>query len=274
MNRTSLRIGLVEGVGTFGLVFFAAAVVCVNAMTTPAGEFIGRSSLTAHQPGLIGIALAQGLILAVMLEVSLACSGGYLNPAITIMLWVFNRLATRQMLGLAACQLIGALLAGGCLLLVFTQDVLESARMGTPHLNSYVYEFPDRGTQVTGAGIELILTFFLVLAIFGAYRGARDEGRGARGLWAGVTLTACVLVGFPLTGAATNPARFLGPAVWEMTLPQTMGAPAPLADVFVYVAGPVLGALLGGAMAFKVLGAGAEHAPPPRVAPSPTRDKK
>src|SRR5207249_10364950 len=76
--------------------------------------------------------------------------------------------------------------------------------------------------------------------------GSRPERTG---LMAGLTLTACVLFGFALTGAATNPARWFGPALSELLLP---GRPqSPFADVFVYLAGPVLGALLAGLVYFK-----------------------
>ncbi len=257
MLKPWMRTGLMETLGTFALVFIASAVVCVNVMTTPAGQVVEHSPQTAHQPGLIGIALAQGLMLALMLELMATSAGGFFNPAITIALWVFNRLATRPMLGLIVCQMVGAVLAGGVVLLLFRGDVAQSARLGTPHLNALAYDriadrsVSDRGAQVTGAGIELILTFFLVLAIFGAGR-ERRPGR-YMGFWAGAALTAGVLVGYPLTGAATNPARFLGPALWETTLTRPLETPGPMADVFVYVAGPILGALAAALVAFKVL---------------------
>ncbi|MBM4072232.1 MAG: hypothetical protein FJ271_25390 [Planctomycetes bacterium] len=131
-----LRTGLLEGLGTFALVFFAAGAVCVNTMTTPDGQRIDHSPQTAMQPGLIGVALAQGIILALMLELTAMSPGGYFNPAITIVLWVFNRLSTRPLLGLIASQLAGALLAGGTMLLIFSTEVSASARLGTPHLNA------------------------------------------------------------------------------------------------------------------------------------------
>lgn len=255
-----MRTGLLEALGTFALVFFAAAAVCINTMTTPDGQRIDHSPQTAVQPGLIGVALAQGLILALLLELTAAAPGGYFNPAITIVLWVFNRLATRPMLGLIICQLAGALLAGGALLLIFSPDVARSARLGTPHLNAVAnLESADRGAQVTGAGVELILTFFLVLAIFWAGKDHKPERTsGPRSVHhgpalAGGTLIACVLVGFPLTGAAMNPARYLGSAAWEATLARPPGASGSFADMFVYVAGPILGALAAAVFAFKLM---------------------
>lgn len=257
MLKPWMRAGLMEATGTFALVFFASAAVCVNVMTTPSGQGTELSPQTALQPGLIGIALAQGLILALMLELSASSPGGYFNPAITITLWVSNRLATRPMLGLIACQLLGAILAGGTMLLLFSSDIARTARLGTPHLNAIPYFSVDRGAQLSGTGVECIMTFFLVLAIFGI-GNQRPQGRSA-GLFAGMTLAACVLVGFPLTGAATNPARFLGPALWEATLSHQPGSPEAMADVFVYVSGPIVGALLAAAVAFKLLDGLVQH---------------
>ena len=92
MNRSLLRPYCVELLGTFGLVFFAAGAVCVNFMTTPEGLEPASTLTGGAQPGLVGIALAQGLILALMLAITVPISGGYLNPAITVMLWVFSRM--------------------------------------------------------------------------------------------------------------------------------------------------------------------------------------
>jgi glycerol uptake facilitator-like aquaporin len=123
--------------------------------------------------------------------------------------------------------------------------------------------------------IEFILTFFLVFAIFGTMRDKGqwrqlDEEGGVAGdnpdeparsidarlaaLIAGLTLTACVLFAFPLTGAATNPARWFGPVLWEAALPRTSAtASSPFADTFVYTGGPVAAALAAGLLFFKLM---------------------
>jgi hypothetical protein len=89
-----------------------------------------------------------------------------------------------------------------------------------------------------------------------------------------------VLFGFALTGAAANPARWFGPALSELSLPGRTRS--PFADVFVYLAGPVLGALLAGLVYFKLLlparttpaapaEAPARAVETPRAAPARTR---
>src|SRR6516165_4168377 len=140
MDRKLFRTYLVELIGTFALVYVAAGMVCVNHMTTPrdADARTGTATLGRDQPGVVGMALAQGLILASMLAATVPISGGYLNPAITIMLWVFNRLDSVKTAWYIGAQFVGAVVAGLCLRYTFLPEVLESSRLGTPHLNPLV----------------------------------------------------------------------------------------------------------------------------------------
>jgi glycerol uptake facilitator-like aquaporin len=246
MDGKLLRACLMEFVGTFGLVYFAAGVVLVNQLTTPLGQQTGLSPLTDHQPGLLGIALGYGLILTALLSITVPRSEGYLNPAIALMLWVFGRLETRKMISLVAVQLAASLLAAGLLRLTFDTPIVESVRAATPHLNPQAYPDYRQLTWMTGTGIELVLTFFLVLAIFGTAKDAP-----APAITAGLVVTVGVLVAYPLTGAAFNPARWFGPCCWEAQLGGT-GGRSPWADMVVYVAGPILGSLLAGLVCFKV----------------------
>jgi glycerol uptake facilitator-like aquaporin len=266
MDRNLRRAYLIELLGTFALVYFSAGVVCVNTMTTPANRDPATATLLATQPGVVGIALAQGLILAALLTVTVPLSGGYLNPAIALMLWVFNRLDHVRVSWLIGAQVLGAVLAGFVLRYTFDAGqaaepipgvspprpaVLGVARMGTPHLSERAYPHLNSvHTIVAGTGVELVLTFFLVFAIFGsALDGSRPRFTGVP---AGLTMTACVLFGYALTGAAVNPARWAGTVFWEAMLPRPPG-PSPFADMFVYLAGPVIGALLAGTIYFRLL---------------------
>jgi MIP family channel proteins len=241
-----LRRGVVaELLGTFAVVWFGAGAVCVNVLTTAANQTPATAGLTAMQPGLVGLALAQGLIFAGALAVTMRLSGGFLNPAVTLMLWVFNRLDNRRTGLYLLAQVVGAFLAAGCLRFTFAEDVLRAARVGTPHLNLLAYPEAFTAAIIAGTAAELVLTFFLVFAIFGAPTG--DSSRAA--LPAGLVLTAGTIVLGPLTGAAANPARWLGPVLWE----QFLGGSNPWNDTFVYLAGPILGALAGGLVTFRFL---------------------
>jgi glycerol uptake facilitator-like aquaporin len=217
----------------------------MNYLAVPANQPLGTTPLNLHQSGLVGIALAQGLIFAVLLSLTMPVSGGYLNPAITVMLWAFNRLDTRRVSWLVGAQLVGAFLAGTVLRFTFDPDLLRFAHFGTPHLNLLSFNEMTQATRYGGTAIELVLTFFLVFAIF----GAAGEKTAA---WAGgAVLAAAVLVSFPVTGAALNPARWFGTVIWENWLGGTdVGRMGPFDDILVYLAGPILGALLGGGFGF------------------------
>ena len=228
----SLQPYLMEMLGTFGLVLVSAGAVCT-------------SYLDPAQTGsyLVGIALAQGFILAAMLTVTVGVSGGCLNPAVTLAFWVFRRLEGAKAGGLIASQLLGAALAGLVLRVMFKETVLVDARFGTPHLNldafGAEYGSPTMKILVTGVGIELLLTFLLTLAIYATLLDPRAPQLG--GLGAGLTLAALAVFAYALTGAATNPARWFGPWIWEVPV-----RPEAARDHAVYWIGPTLGALLAG----------------------------
>ncbi len=249
-----MRPYLAELIGTFALVFLSAGVVCTSQLAVGSG---------APQTYLVSIALAQGFILAVMLSATLNVSGGYLNPAIALMLWVYKRLDGAKTTWLIAAQLIGATLAGLCLRLMFSDAVLSDGRFGTPHLNLRAFGPPGMETPtipilLSGIGIEIVLTFILTFAIFGTIIDPRSQRLA--GLGVGLAQTAIVLMGFALTGAAVNPARWFGPALWELTIP---GSHA-FSDHAVYWIGPIVGALLGGGVyIYLILPASEEVVPTP-----------
>jgi MIP family channel proteins len=232
----NLRPYLAELIGTFALVFLGAGTVLVSRMAVLPGQ---------QQPYVVGIALAEGFILAVMLSATVNISGGYLNPAVTLMLWVYKRMDGVKASWLIGAQLLGAVLAGLCLRPLFTENVMMDAHLGTPHLNLEAFNatYPNFPTLLTGIGIETALTFILTFAIF----GTMIDPRGPRlaGLGVGLALVANILMGYALTGAAVNPARWFGTVVWEMTVQQLQGQ-NPFRDHAVYWIGPIVGALLAG----------------------------
>jgi aquaporin Z len=231
MMDRNVRAFVAEFLGTFALVFLSAGAVC--AVHLP-------SLLPA---GVLGVAVAQACVLAVALSATVYVSGGYLNPAITITLWVLRRLDNARTAGLLAAQLLGAVLAGGLLRLAFDSSVLIAARFGSPHVTE-AYGPQTLGALTAAAGLEVVLTFLLTFVIFGTVidpRAPRLGGLGA-GLAVGLALVGITFLGFNLTGAAVNPARAFGAAVWEWT-----AEPPNLREqVFVYWIGPIVGALLAG----------------------------
>ena len=245
MDDKNLRAYMAEMIGTFAFVLISAGTAYIATLVGTGPGDVWR------QPGLVWIALASGLMYAATLAWTVPVSGGYLNPAVTIMLWVFRRLDGLRACMLIAVQIVGAVIAGMILYFLPSQEPARMAsHLGAPHLNlEYLAAAGSSSIALAlkGIGIELVLTFLLVLSIFGTQLDPRTQGKSRSGfsrlgfLWIGLTLVACTFVGFPLTGAALNPVRWLGPALWDLT---------QHSNAFQYHApywiGPIAGALLAG----------------------------
>lgn len=200
---------IAEFIGTFALVFVAVSVSATD-YSVNGGT------------GLLGIAFANGLIIATMVASVGAISGAHFNPAVTV-----SMLCTRNIDGLHAAgyilsQCVAAVAAACLVKLCFPAEVLAAVKMGTPALAHGV-------APLAGLLIEIVLTFILVFVIFGVAVDKRAP-QGAP-LYIGFAVLLDILVGGPLTGAAMNPARYLGPAI--------MGG--GLQDIWLYWLGPLAG---------------------------------
>ena len=202
-----------EALGTFGLVFVGAAVVVVN------GGFPNSGI------GLLGIALAHAVVLSVMVTATMTISGGHLNPAVTLGLLVTRRIDVKSAAAYIVTQLVAATVAAFLVTLLLPAAAVREAMVGLPVIASSV-------TLGQAIGIELVLTFFLVTAVFGT--AVSPDAPRVAGFGIGLVLLFDILVGGPLTGAAMNPARAFGPAVVSG---QWLGH-------LVYWIGPIAGAVL------------------------------
>ncbi len=217
------RACLAEAIGAFALCFIGAGAIILNQKTGGA-------------VGLIGIALAHGLILSVMITAMGHVSGAHYNPAVTIGFMVTKRTDGGTGAAYIISQLVGGTVAGILLRVIFDAGVWEKVNLGTPAL---------AGDVSFGMGIliEVVLTFFLVIAIWGS---AVDERRPDVGGFAiGLTVSADILMGGPLTGAAMNPARAFGPAL--------AGGGFDGVNHLVYWIGPIIGGVAAAALYNSVL---------------------
>jgi aquaporin Z len=180
-----------EAVGTFGLCFIGAGAIILDAKT-------------GGGVGLFGIAAAHGLILSVMISSLGGVSGGHFNPAVTFGFLVTGKQEVGSGLSYIISQLVGGTIAGLLLRALFDASVWEKVNLGTPTLAADVSFW-------TGVLAEIIMTFFLVTAVWGTAVDERKPDIGGFGI--GLSLAACILLGGPLTGAALNPARTFGPAL-------------------------------------------------------------
>ena len=185
------RRSLAEGMGTFGLVFFGAGAVATQSM--PGGG-----------SGILGIALAQGLVFAVLVTALLGISGGHLNPAVTLGMVVARRTGARTAAAYIVAQLLGAVLAALLLEALYPIAMVRGMSLGTPTIANAI-QFHQ------AILLEAVMAFLVVSAYFGTCVNPSAPPLG--GLAVGLALTAAILVGGPLTGAAVNPARAFGPAL-------------------------------------------------------------
>lgn len=249
----NVRTYVTELVGTFVLVLLTAGAVCATGIPALSGQGgIGR----------VGAALVAGIAWAVCLALTIRTSGGFLNPAITVTLWVFQKVDNKKAIGLIVAQFLGATIAGLALRALFFTNVqaLHTTRLGTPHLNrtGLDVESVDRTAVLQGIGVETILAFILVLAIFAFIfdprfrRKAGDQVYRLSYVWLGLLVVAEVLMAYDVTGAGLNPARWFGTLIWETTV-EGLDAQKPWSDHGPYWIGPLLGSLLAGMLYTYVL---------------------
>jgi MIP family channel proteins len=186
-----------EFIGTFALVFFGEGAICVDM------QF--RNNATGGI-GLLTIALAHGLAIAIMVSAMGHISGGHFNPAVTIGFWVTKRLSTLDTLLYWVVQVAGATAAAFLLRGLIPEEIWRSVALGTPEL---MRDFPSWA----GLAMEATTTFFLVFVVFATAVDERGTFRAIAGFGIGLTIVLGIVVAGPYTGGALNPARAFGPAL-------------------------------------------------------------
>lgn len=201
-----------ELIGTFVLVFVGCG----------AGTFSGENITW------LGVAIAFGVSVLVMVYAIGHISGCHINPAITIAMMVAKKISIKDGIFYIVMQCIGAIIAAGLLFGIATSAGLTMNGVA----NGYGLHSPDGYNLASGFIAELVLTFVFLLVIFGA---TSEKAHSAMaGIAIGLTLAILLLVGIPITNGALNPARALGPAIF---------APAYLADLWLFWVAPVIGAI-------------------------------
>jgi MIP family channel proteins len=210
--RSTGEQAVAEVIGTLGLVFVGAGSVVIA--SSGAGD------------GLLSVALAHALVLAVMVSSFGHISGGHFNPAVTISVWVAGKIETARAGVYIIAQLVGATVGAALLRWVMPEQIWRTAHLGATAVN---------GISTSRAVLlEGILTFFLVIVIFAVAIDDRGVFKSVACLPIGLVLGFDILVGGPLTGASMNPARSFGPAL----------VGGSWANFWVYVIGPVVGGLV------------------------------
>jgi len=177
--------------------------------------------------GLFGIAIAHGVALMIAVYAFAGRSGGHINPAVTIGLFVIGKVKANQMLTYVFMQLLGGVLGG-----LGVWGMFSRFKDTFPYLGNTSFD-AEALSMVKAIGIEGMLTFILMLTVLMC---AVDAGRSARqmfGLCIGAAVTIGIMIGGPYTGAAMNPARYFG----------TAAVSGEVSQLAVYFIGPILGAI-------------------------------
>jgi aquaporin NIP len=217
LERPSLgRRAAAEGLAAFALVFAGCGAIVANAQY---GQALGS----------VGVSLAFGLVIMVMIYATGHLSGAHINPAVTVAFTLSRHFPARDAAGYIAAQLGGAAVGALLLLAVWPDQPAElGATVPSVDIGSaFVY--------------ELVLTAFLMFVIMAVATDTRAVGAAAA-IAIGGTVGLDALFGGPVTGASMNPARSFGPAL----------AAGEWTDFWLYILAPVLGATLG-AFAYQVV---------------------
>ena len=215
-------------------------------------EFIGAFTLVVAGVGaiistqnlsdggnLVAVALAHGLAIGLMVAALGHISGGQFNPAVTISMLATGEIGPSRAVGYIVAQVLGGIAGAGVLTLVF--PALGPMGRNNPGVN---LGLPGLGPEVSVSGaviMEVVMTFFLVLVIFGTVVDPRGP-KAIAPLAIGLTISMDLLTGGRITGAAMNPARAFGPAVVQQDF----------TNWWIYWVGPIAGGLIA-AFAYKTI---------------------
>ena len=221
MSSALTRRCAAELIGTALLIVFGPGSV-VAALTV--GEAVDYAGLGV-------IAIAFGLVVAVVIYAFGTTSGAHINPAVTVALAVTGRFAWRDVGPYLVAQLLGSVLGGLLVVGTFGRAAVDRGSVGG-------VAFGDGVGYGQAILVEAVATFLLVMAIMGTAVDRRAPA-GWAGLVIGLSVTCLIVVFGPLTGAAVNPARAFGPDVAA----SLFGGSVSWTEFPAYVVGPLVGAI-------------------------------
>lgn len=205
-----MRKYIAEFVGTFVLVLVACGVA------------------VATNANIVATSLAFGLVIVAMAYSIGNVSGCHINPAVSFAMLITKKMSPKDFVGYVIAQVLGAIAGAGVLGILFE----SSTALGANGYGAGTYA----SNLLIALLIEIILTFIFVTTILGVT--SKKENNSVAGIVIGLTLTLVHLIGIPFTGTSVNPARSLGPAIFQ-------GGDA-LSQVWVFIVAPLVGALIAG----------------------------
>ena len=213
---------IAEAFGTFWLVFGG----CGAAVLAAAFPKLGI--------GFAGVALAFGLTVLTMAYTVGRISGAYLNPAITVGMWLAKRFPGRDVIPYIVAQVVGAIVGAGVLYVVASGQ--PGWMPGQFASNGYGDLSPGGYGMMSAFIIEFVLTFGFVWVVAGSTH--RLAPTGFAGIAIGLALTLIHLISIPVDNTSVNPARSTGPALFA--------GPEELSQLWLFWVAPLLGGLVAG----------------------------
>ena len=206
-----------ECVGTFVLTFLGCG----------AAVALGCGSDTAS---IVGTAMAFGLAVIAMAYTIGGISGCHINPAITLGQYLTGRMNAKDCGMYMLFQVIGAVLAAAVLALIVSTGDPSPVVTTKTGANACAFGVTN------GLIVEIVLTALFVLVVLGSTSKTNGATNNFAGLAIGLSLILIHLVGIHFTGTSVNPARSIGPALFE-------GGKA-LSELWVFIVGPFVGGAL------------------------------
>lgn len=236
-----------------GTAFF----VYIGCGALTAAAYLGHTTARFTMGDLLGVSLAFGLAITIMVYVIGHISGCHINPAVSIALASVRRISWSEAAAYIVAQLLGGLLGGLLVAVTFGAAAARTLGYGATNYNTLFVNY--FGAVV----VEAIMTFFLVFAIMAMVMDKRAHA-GWGGLTIGLTVTMGMLVAGAVTGGNFNPARAFGPTMIQLLF----GGSYQIGHMFVYFIGPIVGGVIG-AFAYEYLAglyavpaAAEDHVPP------------
>ena len=194
----------------------------------------GSAVIAGSHIGFLGIALAFGLVVLVLVYAIGPISGCHVNPAITVAMLTAGKINAKDGVGYIVAQCLGGIIGAGILLAIASgrpDYTLATAGLGQ---NGYGLHSPDHFSLMACFIAEVVLTALFLFVIFGSTHA--NAPKGFAGIAIGLTLAFIHMVGIPITGTSVNPARSLGPAVF-------VGGEA-LTQLWLFIVAPIIGGVL------------------------------
>jgi aquaporin Z len=205
---------IAEFIGTFTLVFIAC----------------GAAIFAGAQIGLLGISFAFGLALIGMAYGIGPVSGCHINPAVSLGVFLSGRMSAGEMVSYMVAQVAGAIVATAALYVIANGNT-------APYAGGFAGNAMQNGYSVmAGLVFEVIATFLFVVVILGST--GKNAAPGFAGLAIGLALVAIHLIGIPITNTSVNPARSIGPALFE--------GGAALSQLWLFIVAPLIGGAAAG----------------------------